>query len=126
VRAAPSGHRFELTDPPDAVALVQRSISTSPYRHQARVELAASAERIAQLVPPSVGVIESIDEHTTLLTTGGDNLDLLALHIGLIGVAFRVLEPDELRVRILEIAARLHAGAADPSDFARTPSTQPC
>jgi predicted DNA-binding transcriptional regulator YafY len=106
-----SGHRFQLTDPPDAVALVQRAISTSPYRHQARVELDAPAEHIARLVPPTVGVIEAIDEHTTLLTTGGDDLSALAFHIGLIGVPFRVVEPDELRVRILEIAHRLRAGA---------------
>lgn len=76
-------------------------------------------------MPPSAGVIESIDEHTTLLTTGADNLDLIALHIGLIGVPFRVIEPDELRVRITDIAARLHAGAAASSDAARVPSAQP-
>ena len=43
VAVALSGHRFELTDPPDAVEVVQRAISTSPYRHQARVELHAPA-----------------------------------------------------------------------------------
>jgi predicted DNA-binding transcriptional regulator YafY len=108
-----SGHRFELDDPPDAVEIVQRAISTSPYRHHARVELHAPADQVARLVPPSVGVIEAIDDDTTLLTTGGDDLDLLALHIGLLGVGFRVVEPDELRVRILEIADRLRAGAAE-------------
>ena len=108
-----SGHRFELTDPPDAVQVVQRAISTSPYRHHARVELHAPAAHLAHLVPPSVGVLEAIDDHTTLLTTGGDDLNLLALHIGLLGVAFRVVEPDDLRVRILEVADRLRAGAAE-------------
>jgi hypothetical protein len=59
-----------------------------------------------------VGVIEAINEHTTLLTTGADDLDALALHIGLLGVGFRVIEPAELRNRILEIADRLRTGGA--------------
>jgi predicted DNA-binding transcriptional regulator YafY len=120
-----SGHRFELTDPPDAVEVVQRAISTSPYRHQARVELHAPAALIARLVPPSVGVIEAIDDETTLLTTGGDDLSLLALHIGLLGVGFRVVEPDDLRVRILEIADRLRAGAAESRSQCEGASTTP-
>ena len=109
--AEPTGHRFVVSDPPDAVALVQRSISTAPYRHQARVELAAPVERIAEMVPPSVAVLEAVDENTTLLTTGADQLDSLAIHIAVLGVDFHVLEPDVLRTRMLELAARLQAGA---------------
>jgi predicted DNA-binding transcriptional regulator YafY len=109
--AATTGHRFIVGDPPDAVALVQRSISTAPYRHQARIELDAPVERIAELVPPSVGVLEAIDEHTTLLTTGADKLDHLALHVAMLDVGFRVLEPAQLRTRMAELAARLAHGA---------------
>lgn len=105
--AAPTGHRFVVTDPPDAVALVRRSISTAPYRFQARVELAAPAEVIAERVPPSVAVVEAIDEHTTLLTTGSDDLDSLVFHIGMLDVDFRVLDPPELRTRMRELGARL-------------------
>ena len=36
-----TGHRVTIDDPPDPVALVQSAISTTAYRHQARVELAA-------------------------------------------------------------------------------------
>lgn len=109
--ASPSGHRFVVADPPDAVALVQRSISTAPYRHHARIELEAPVERIAALVPPSVGVLEAIDEHTTMLTTGADQLDTLAFHVAMLGVEFTVHEPRELRDRMRELAARLTAGA---------------
>ena len=105
--AEPTGHRFTVDDPPDAVELVQRSISTAPYRHQARIELDAPVEQIAAKVPASVGVLEAIDEHTTLMTTGGDNLDMIAFHIGLLDVDFRVLEPEALRVRMHQLAARL-------------------
>ncbi len=112
--AATTGHRFAVVDPPDAVALVQRSISTAPYRHQARIELDAPVERIAELVPPTVGVLEAIDENTTLLTTGSDELDHLALHVAMLDVDFRVLEPAQLRTRMGELAARFAHGAGVP------------
>jgi predicted DNA-binding transcriptional regulator YafY len=115
-RAEATGHRFDLIDPPDAVRLVQRAVSTAPYRHQARIELDAPVEQVERLVPPSVGVIEAIDERTSLLTTGSDHLDAIAFHVGLLGVPFRVLEPDALRARLLELGDRLHAAArADPA-----------
>jgi predicted DNA-binding transcriptional regulator YafY len=109
--AEPTGHRFAVDDPPDAVGLVQRSISTSPYRYQARVELEAPVEQIAAKVPPSVAVLEAIDDHTTLMTTGADDLDAIAFHIGMLDVDFRVLEPAALRVRMDELATRLRSGA---------------
>ena len=105
--AAPTGHRFVVGDPPDAAALVQRSISTSPYRYQARVELDAPIATMAERVPPTVAVLEAIDEQTTLLTTGSDNLDSIVFHIGMLDVDFRVLEPAELRERMHTLAARL-------------------
>ncbi|MET0907854.1 MAG: YafY family protein [Ilumatobacteraceae bacterium] len=105
--AEPTGHRFALGDPPDAVALVQRSITTSPYRHQAKVELHAPVEVIAAKVPPNVAVLESIDDGTTLITTGADSLDVIAFHIVMLDVDFRVLEPPELSARMRQIADRL-------------------
>jgi len=88
-----TGHVFQRDDPPDAVALVHAAITTSPYRYQARVELDAPLTMIAELVPATVGVLEAIDDHTTMLTTGGDNLDYLAMHIAMLDVGFRVHEP---------------------------------
>ena len=63
------------------------------------------------MVPASVAVLEAIDDDTTLLTTGADQLDSLAIHIAVLDVDFRVLEPEALRTRMLELAARLQAGA---------------
>ena len=52
-------------------------------------------------------MLEAIDEQTTLLTTGSDNLDSIVFHIGMLDVDFRVLEPAELRERMRTLAARL-------------------
>jgi predicted DNA-binding transcriptional regulator YafY len=56
-------------------------------------------------------VLEAIDERTTLLTTGADALDTLALHVVMLGVDFTIIEPDALRNRMRELARRLDAGA---------------
>lgn len=109
--AAPTGHRFTRSDPPDAAAFVGEAITTAPYRHRVRVEIDAPVADVAARVPPTVAVLESLDAGTTLLVTGGHDLDALALHIGLLGLPFRVREPPALRARLLELAACLEAGA---------------
>jgi predicted DNA-binding transcriptional regulator YafY len=107
-----TGHRVEIVDPPDPVAFVQAAITTAPYRHQARIELAAPLDEVAALVPPTVGVLEPVDERTTMLTTGAENLDILAVHLVSLGFPFRVLEGDSLRARLAELADRLTSNYA--------------
>jgi predicted DNA-binding transcriptional regulator YafY len=109
--AVTTGHRFAVADPPDAVALVQRAISTAPYRHQARVELVAPVEQVAAMVPASVAVLEAIDDQRTMLTTGADQLDAVAIHIVMLGLDFRVVEPEALRTRMSDLGRRLIAAS---------------
>jgi predicted DNA-binding transcriptional regulator YafY len=108
-----TGHRFERVDPPDPVALVQRSISTAPYTHQARIQLHAPIARASALIPSTTGLLEEIDSDTTMLTTGADDLDLIVLHLARLDLPFRVVEPPALRERLLVIAERLRAAAGD-------------
>ncbi len=110
----PTGHRVVLDDPPDAVALVQRAISTAPYRYQARIELDAPLDVLARRIPAATGLLEPVDETTTLLTTGSDDLDALTGHLVALGVGFRVLEPDALRRHLEATVARLQRGYGPP------------
>ena len=103
-----TGHRVEIIDPPDPVAFVQAAITTAPYRYRTRIEIAAPIADVSALVPPTVGSLEPVDERTTILTTGADNLDLLIFHIVSLGFPFRVLEGDPLRTRLREIADLLN------------------
>jgi predicted DNA-binding transcriptional regulator YafY len=108
-----TGHRFERIDPPDPVLLVQRSISTAPYAHQARVELRAPISHASALIPSTTGVLEEIDAGTTMLTTGADDLDMIVLHLARLDLPFRVIEPPALRERLRVMAERLLAAAGD-------------
>ncbi|MBA3420236.1 MAG: YafY family transcriptional regulator [Geodermatophilaceae bacterium] len=101
-----TGRRVTLVDPPDAAAFVAAGVSSAPYRYQARVLLEVDLTTAAQLVPPTVGSLAAV-EGGTVLSTGGDSLDGLALHLAFLGCDFEVLDPPELRARLDDLARRL-------------------
>jgi predicted DNA-binding transcriptional regulator YafY len=104
-----TGHRVVIEDPPDPVTFVQAAISTNAYRYQARVELAAPLADVAQLVPPSTGILEALGDDRTMLTTGGDDLDVIVFHLLALGVDFIVHEPAALGDHIAVVSRRLAA-----------------
>ncbi len=107
-----TGRRFSQHDPPDAATYVTRAVSTQPYRYHCRVTLQAPATVIAQRVPPTVGLVEALDAHSCVLTTGSDSLDALAAHLMLLGTDFEVFEPPELIGHIRALADRLNRAAS--------------
>lgn len=100
------GHRFVRRDPPDAAALVAASTAVSPYPVRAKVRLHAPLVDVAELIPPTVGLLEAAGG-ATVLTTGAYDLDAIALHLGLLPFPFTVIEPSELAERVAVLAARL-------------------
>ena len=108
-----TGPRFQPREPPDrdVAAYVMRSISYAPYRFRARLALAGSAADLAERIPPWLGVLEAVDEHHCVLSTGGDSLELLVAQMVMAGVDFELLEPRELAPRLREFAARLDRAA---------------
>jgi predicted DNA-binding transcriptional regulator YafY len=115
----PTGRHSPPADPPDAARFVASGLSQGPYRWRARVVMHAPAAVVTSLMPPTVAVIESIDDERCLLISGGDSLDFIVLHLALLNVPFTPLEPPELRDRCAALAQRLHdAATAPPSDEA--------
>ena len=106
VEAHATGHGFVRVDAPDPASVVQRAITTAPYAHQADIELDAPLAEVGPRVPPTAGIVEALDDGRTLLTTGADDLDLIAFHVLRLGVPFRVRRPDALRERCAELGAR--------------------
>jgi len=110
---AGTGVRTRPADPPDAARFVSEGISTGPYRWRARALLDAPAQVVATMVPSTVAVIEAVDEHRCVLTSGSDSLDSIALHLAHLGIPFIPLDPPELRARCAALAERLHAAATN-------------
>jgi predicted DNA-binding transcriptional regulator YafY len=105
----PTGPRFSPREAPgiDLAAYLSRGVSTAAYRYQAHITVHAAAEVAAEQIPPTVGVIESVDLHTCLLHTGSNSLDELTLYLGLFNLPFTVHEPPELIAHIRDLATRL-------------------
>ena len=102
-----TGHRVTIVDPPDARALVSEGTTIAPYRIEARVRIEVPPDLATRVVPPTLGVVEAIDERSSLLRTGSDELDALAFHVLGLPCRFEVLAPPELRDRVHQIARRI-------------------
>jgi predicted DNA-binding transcriptional regulator YafY len=90
-RFTPASHPTPTSPPTPPGWCPRRSIATRPAAPcTPRQRSSPSA------FPPTVGVVEPIDEHTCRLDTGANSLEALAVHIALIGVDFEVHEPPEL------------------------------
>jgi predicted DNA-binding transcriptional regulator YafY len=104
-----TGIRFVPHDPPDAAAFVARSVTTAPYRYQARILVHAPARTVAAMVPPTAGIVEPDGADRCVLTSGSDSLDAIAFHTATMGLKFTVLEPAELADRMRQLADRMIA-----------------
>jgi predicted DNA-binding transcriptional regulator YafY len=113
---ASPGARFTPRQPPadDVAAYVSQSISSAPYRYQARILIHASHEAVAQRSSPTAGRLEATGLDTCIFHAGSNSLDELAIFVALKGFDFEVLDPPELIPVLRTLAERLRQ-AADTS-----------
>jgi hypothetical protein len=98
---------FRLDRITDPRRFVSEGVSTRGYRCHARILLHAPAHVVAELVPPTVAVIEATSERECVLLTGAGRLDMIALQMAGLGIPFTPLWPPELRDRCSELSKRL-------------------
>jgi predicted DNA-binding transcriptional regulator YafY len=103
------GTRFVPRDPPDAAAYVADSVTAAPYRYRVRARVHAPAPVVAESVPPTVATVEAVDRDSCMLTTGGDSLAFIAMHLAILGHDFTVVEPAEMVEEIGMLANRFQA-----------------
>ncbi|WP_455354610.1 helix-turn-helix transcriptional regulator [Streptomyces sp. SYSU K217416] len=105
----PHGPRFVPREPPadDLAAYVSQGVSTRAYAARATIRLLVPMEEAARTVSPSAGVLEAVDEHSCLLRTGAASLDVMVIHVVLMGFEFEVVEPAELSDHIRAVRDRL-------------------
>ncbi|QNP62576.1 helix-turn-helix transcriptional regulator [Streptomyces genisteinicus] len=117
----PHGPRFAPRTPPadDLAAYVSRGVSLQAYAARAVLSLHTSAERAAEVIGPSDGVLEAVDDTRCVLRTGAPDLDVLVIHVMLLGVDFEVVEPPELTDRIRTMRDRLSRALASGGEAPR-------
>ncbi|QOV39334.1 YafY family transcriptional regulator [Streptomyces ferrugineus] len=129
----PHGPRFTPRTPPaeDLAAYVSQGVSTRAYASHAVIRLLVPVHEAAERISPSAGTLEADGDAACILRTGAASLDVMVLHIMMIGFEFEVLEPVEfieairgardLLSRSLERGTGRSPRARDGAD--RTPGT---
>ncbi|MDI3407304.1 helix-turn-helix transcriptional regulator [Streptomyces cavernicola] len=110
----PHGPRFTPRTPPaqDLAAYVSEGVSRRAYAEEALARLFVPLADAAQRISPSAGTLEAESESTCLLRTGAASLDVMVIHLMLLGVDFEVLEPAELTAHIRSARDRLSRALA--------------
>ncbi|MEW1904870.1 YafY family protein [Streptomyces sp. NPDC086147] len=105
----PHGPRFPPREPPaeDLAAYVAKGVSSSAYSTEGTVRLLVPLAEAAAAVGPLHGVLEAEGDGTCLLRTGAHGLDVLLIHVAMLGFDFEVVEPRELTGRIRDLRDRL-------------------
>jgi predicted DNA-binding transcriptional regulator YafY len=103
----PTGPRFTPREMPteDVAGFTARAVAVTAYRFQGRFRLYADATAVRDVVSPSSGVVEALDEHSCLLTVGSMSMDEMMVWLAVLGFPFDVVDPPEL----VDYARRLGA-----------------
>ncbi|MEU7060836.1 YafY family protein [Streptomyces sp. NPDC046197] len=117
----PHGPRFTPRTPPadDLAAFVSQGVSTRAYASHAAVRLLVPLAEATQRVSPSAGTLEADGPDACILRTGAPSLDLMVVHVMMMGFEFEVLEPAELTEAIRWARDRLDAALARAEEPAR-------
>ncbi|MER5213378.1 YafY family protein [Streptomyces sp. NPDC002838] len=130
----PHGARFQPRKPPadDLAAYVSKGVSTRAYASHAVIRLLVPVEEAAGRISPSAGNLEAETPDSCILRTGAASLDVMVVHVMMLGFEFEVLEPAELteavrtaRDRLARSLARAEEPRPRTEDGAdRTPGTR--
>jgi predicted DNA-binding transcriptional regulator YafY len=110
----PGGRRFApISFPGDLTEFVVREVARTGWAFHARIRVHAPATEVLARINPAVGTVEAVSDTESVLVTGGDSVEVVAVWIGMLGLDFSVTEPPELvaHLRVLsERYARAIAG----------------
>ena len=105
----PGGRRFAPVEfPGDLTEFVVREVARTGWAVHARIRVDAPADEVLARINPAVGTVEP-DAGGSVLVTGGDSLEIVAIWISMLGLPFHVTEPPELVEHVRGLAQRYAA-----------------
>lgn len=103
----PGGRPFTpVPFPGDLTEFVVREVARTGWAVHARLVIDAPAEEVIARINPAVGTVEPLPDGRSVLVTGGDSLEVVAVWIGMLGLDFTVQEPTELIGHLRDLAER--------------------
>jgi predicted DNA-binding transcriptional regulator YafY len=106
--------RFKPREHEDPASYVQRSVTRSAYRFDARVLIHAPLAEVAERTSVRAVTLTPVDDRTTLLEAGAESLQGLAFHLSWLGFEFEVQEPAELREVLAGLGGRALRASTGP------------
>ncbi|MGA5498820.1 helix-turn-helix transcriptional regulator [Streptomyces cinereoruber] len=97
----------DLTDPPDAAALVSHGIANVVYPVYTTVRLPLPLDHALQKIPPTIGTHSPDGPEATVIRIGGNSVDCLATYLLGLAAPLTVLSPDEVRQALVRRAQAL-------------------
>ena len=97
----------------DYSSFVLRQVASTGWRVHARILVEAPADEVLARINPAVGVVETVDDEHSVLVTGADSWEIVAVWIGMLGLDFHVTEPPELVEHIRVLAERYASAVPD-------------
>ena len=106
----PGGRRFAPAEfPGDITEFVVREVARTGWAVHARIRIDASADEVVARINPAVGTVESHPDGGSVLVTGGDSLEVVAVWVSMLGMPFHVSDPPELVEHVRDLAQRYAA-----------------
>ena len=91
-----------------------REVARTGWAVHARIRVHAPAEEVLAQINPAVGTVEAVSDTESILVTGGDSVEIVAVWIGMLGLDFTATGPPGL-VDHLRVLADRYARAIDAS-----------
>lgn len=98
-----TGIRSKPRSGPDPVELVHRGTAVDAWSIKTSVLLYASAETARRHVAPNVGTVEEIDDRTSRLVIGADEIEWVARYLISLSMSFEVESPPELKDELAKV-----------------------
>jgi len=109
----PGGRGFRPVEfPGDLTEFVVREVARTGWAVHARLVIDASADEVIARINPTVGTVEPLPDGRSVLVTGGDSLEVVAVWIGMLGLDFTVETPSALVDHLQVLADRYAATVA--------------
>lgn len=98
--------------PDDALRqFTTRSIATAPYPYRARLRMQAPAAVVSRHFDATVAEVVDEGGGTSILTAGSRSPEEFALYLGMSGIEFELLEGEDVRRALVDMAARFTRAA---------------
>jgi predicted DNA-binding transcriptional regulator YafY len=103
-----TGRRYQPRPMPadDYTDFVLRDVATTGWKVHARITVFAPAQEVLSRIHAAVGIVESVDDRTSVLVTGADSLEIIAVYIGMLGLDFHVDGPPALLTHLESLGTR--------------------